>query len=71
MAKKKQSLEENIHELTDRSKVSKAKKVLGEHKQRQQEPKKWVKVNSTTWVEVPEHFTKEQINERIEKITIK
>jgi ribosomal protein S25 len=68
---KKQTQEENIHELTDRSKVSKAKKALLELKQRQQQPKKWVKVNSTTYIEVPKHFTKEQINERIEKLVNK
>ena len=56
------------HELTDRSKVSKVKKVLSEHKQRQEQPKKWVKVNSTTYIEVPKHLSEEQINERIERL---
>lgn len=69
--KKKQSQEENIHELTDRAKLSKAKKAKNEYDSKPKQPKKWVKVNNTTWVEVPKHLNKQEVIERIEKMVNK
>ena len=74
---KKLTQEENIHELTDRSKVTKAKKVLLEVKQRKQQPKKWIKSQTyfkdkpNIYVEIPTRLSESEIIERIEKLVNK
>ncbi|CAK0748797.1 hypothetical protein CCP3SC1AL1_1620013 [Gammaproteobacteria bacterium] len=74
---KKLTQEENIHDLTDRSKVSKAKKVLTEHKSRIKQPKKWVKSQTyfkdkpNIYVEVPTGLSEKEIIERIEKLLVR